>query len=148
MKRIPVIKIVRDRTVAYEAETKAVGSPDSASAIIREVIGDSIVENFVVLCLDRKHKVISAEIVSVGTIDQCLVHPREVYKAAVMTSAAAVIVGHNHPSGDPTPSPEDISLTRRLLEAGEILGIELLDHVVIGEHSYRSLREGTSIWHG
>jgi DNA repair protein RadC len=79
--------------------------------------------------------------VSIGGLHSSIVHPREVFKTAVKRSAASIILAHNHPSGDPTPSQEDISITRRLIEAAKIIGIELLDHVIIGDSTYCSLKE-------
>ncbi|MDD3363699.1 MAG: DNA repair protein RadC [Syntrophomonas sp.] len=98
-------------------------------------------EHFVVLYLDRKGGLIVKEDVSVGGLHSSIVHPREVFKTAVKRSAASIILAHNHPSGDPSPSREDIDITRRLVEAGGIMGIEVLDHVVIGENTYCSLKE-------
>ena len=98
-------------------------------------------ETFHVLILDAKHRLRSREIVSQGTLTASLVHPREVFRAAIRLSAAALVVVHNHPSGDPEPSAEDLGATRRLVEAGRLLGIPLLDHVVIGETGYVSIRE-------
>lgn len=98
-------------------------------------------ETFHVLALDGKHRLLSRHAVSTGTLTTSLVHPREVFRAAVREGAAAVIAVHNHPSGDPEPSTEDVEVTRRLLEAGQLLGIPLLDHVVIGDARCVSLRE-------
>ncbi|NLG68514.1 MAG: DNA repair protein RadC [Firmicutes bacterium] len=97
-------------------------------------------EQFAVLLLDARHRLIRVCPVAVGHLTQVPAHPRDVFKAAVRHSAAAVVVVHNHPSGDPTPSPEDVALTQRLAAAGETLGIEVLDHVVIGHGRYESLR--------
>ncbi|WP_336788377.1 RadC family protein [Paenibacillus sp. MMO-177] len=90
-------------------------------------------EHFVVLFLNSKNSVIGRETISIGTLNASLVHPREVFKAAIRRGAASIIVSHNHPSGNPTPSPEDIHLTQRLAEAGEVVGIELLDHIIVGQ---------------
>ncbi len=98
-------------------------------------------EHFVVLYLDRKGGLIVKEDVSVGGLHSSIVHPREVFKTAVKRSAASIILAHNHPSGDPSPSQEDIDITRRLVEVGRLMGIEVLDHVVIGENTYCSLKE-------
>jgi DNA repair protein RadC len=98
-------------------------------------------EHFKVLYLDRKGGLIVKEDVSVGGLHSSIVHPREVFKTAVKRSAASIILAHNHPSGDPSPSQNDIDITRRLVEAGAIMGIEVLDHVVIGENTYCSLKE-------
>lgn len=93
------------------------------------------------LLLDTKNRVIAIKTVSIGDLSSSIVHPREVFKDAVVASAASLIVAHNHPSGDPTPSNEDVSVTKRLMEAGEILGIDLLDHIVIGDGIFVSLKE-------
>lgn len=99
-------------------------------------------EVFSALLLDAKNRLLRAVTVSVGTLTASLVHPREVYKAAIRHSAASIILAHNHPSGDPTPSREDIEITERLAEAGRVLGIDLLDHVVLGSDGrFESLRE-------
>ncbi|PKM77466.1 MAG: hypothetical protein CVU90_07395 [Firmicutes bacterium HGW-Firmicutes-15] len=98
-------------------------------------------EHFMVLYLDRKGGLIVKEDISVGGLHSSIVHPREVFKTAVKRSAASIILAHNHPSGDPSPSREDIDITRRLVEAGGIMGIEVLDHVVIGENTYCSFKE-------
>lgn len=97
-------------------------------------------EQFVTLYLDTKHCVIGDEVVSIGSLDASIVHPREIFKSAVKRSASAILCVHNHPSGDPSPSPEDIAVTRRLCEAGKLLGIDVLDHIVIGDGRYISLQ--------
>ncbi|WP_076316071.1 RadC family protein [Paenibacillus odorifer] len=98
-------------------------------------------EHFVLLFLDTKNKVIGRETISIGTINTALVHPREVFKAAIRRGAVSIIGAHNHPSGDGTPSKEDVELTKRLVEAGELIGIDLLDHVIIGSQSNTSMKE-------
>jgi len=97
-------------------------------------------EHFVVYCLNSKHHVINRKTVFVGSLNSTVVHPREVFRAAIENSSASIICVHNHPSGDPTPSPEDISVTQRLCEAGEIIGIELIDHVIVGRTGWFSLK--------
>jgi DNA repair protein RadC len=98
-------------------------------------------EHFMVLLLDGRHRVMSESQVSQGTLTASLVHPREVFRPAVRAAAAAIVLVHNHPSGDPTPSAEDLEVTRRLVSAGEILGIRIVDHVVVAEQGYYSLQE-------
>jgi DNA repair protein RadC len=98
-------------------------------------------ERFVVVLLDGRHRVVGEEVVSQGTLTASLVHPREVFRPALRASAAALILVHNHPSGDPTPSAEDLAVTQRLARAGEILGVRVLDHVIVAERGYASLRE-------
>ena len=107
-------------------------------------------EAFTVLTLDSKNKVIDRHLVTLGLVNASLVHPREVFRLAVLDNAAAVVVSHNHPSADPTPSAEDIRITRQLVEAGRILDIPLLDHVIIGrgEHPHTSLRESGLVTFG
>ena len=103
-------------------------------------------EKFYVLCLDRKNRIIGKHVISIGTVDSALVHPREVFRSAIFDAACSVILCHNHPSGDPTPSAEDLRITRQLIEAGKTLGIPVLDHIIIGNESimdpgYISLRD-------
>jgi DNA repair protein RadC len=105
-------------------------------------------EHFLAILLDSKNQLIDVTLVAIGTLNATLVHPREVYKPAVRASAAAVVLAHNHPSGDPTPSPEDHALTAQLLAAGEIMGIRVVDHLVLGAGRYVSLRETTALWRG
>ncbi len=102
---------------------------------------DRLKEYFLILLLDGKNRIIREEQVSEGSLNQSIVHPREVFKPAVRESAAAVILVHNHPSGDPTPSREDREITRRLKEGGDLLGIRVLDHIIIGDGSYLSFVE-------
>jgi len=97
-------------------------------------------EHFLVLCLDTRNRLINCRPVSMGSLDTSVVHPREAFKEAVSASAASVIFVHNHPSGDPEPSREDIELTRRLVKAGEMIGIEVLDHIVVCDTTYLSLK--------
>ncbi|MBI5445709.1 MAG: JAB domain-containing protein [Deltaproteobacteria bacterium] len=106
---------------------------ETVAETARKVLADYDREAFVILLLDTKNRLIGINIVSVGTLTTSLVHPREVFKPAIAASASAVIGVHNHPSGDPQPSREDSDLTRRLWEAGKLLGIRFLDHVIIGD---------------
>lgn len=98
-------------------------------------------EHFRAVILNTKNQVLAVETISVGSLNSSLVHPREVFKPALLRSAAAVILIHNHPSGDATPSNEDLEITRRLVEAGQLLGITVLDHIIIGDHVFTSLKE-------
>jgi len=98
-------------------------------------------EKFLSLLLDGRQRVLREHVVSQGTLTASLVHPREVFRPALRESAAALILVHNHPSGDPTPSPEDREVTQRLVRAGELLGVRVLDHVIVAERGYRSLKE-------
>ncbi|MBY9079391.1 DNA repair protein RadC [Paenibacillus sp. HN-1] len=116
-------------------------SPHDAAAILTEQLRYLQKEHFVCLFLNTKNHVIAQETLSMGSLNASIVHPREVFRAAIKCSSASIICAHNHPSGDPTPSPEDISLTRRLLEAGEIVGIDVLDHLIIGDSEFVSMKE-------
>ena len=98
-------------------------------------------EMFITLHLDGKNRIIAMDLVSIGSLNQSIVHPREVFKTACLSNAAAIILVHQHPSGDSTPSSEDIAITRRLKEAGEIMGIKVLDHIIVGEGEYLSFVE-------
>ncbi|AOZ92281.1 RadC family protein [Paenibacillus crassostreae] len=98
-------------------------------------------EHFVVILLNSKNAVIATELISIGSLNACLVHPREVFRPAIKRSSASIICCHNHPSGSPDPSPEDISITKRLSDAGTLIGIDVLDHIVIGHKQYVSLKE-------
>lgn len=97
-------------------------------------------EHFITLLLDTKHRLVGEEVSSVGSLDASIVHPREIFRVAVRKSASAVLCLHNHPSGDPSPSSEDISVTGRLVQAGRLLGIDVLDHIVIGDGRFTSLK--------
>lgn len=98
-------------------------------------------EMFLTAHLDGKNRIIAMDLVSVGSLNQSIVHPREVFKTALLSSAAAIILVHQHPTGDPTPSSEDIAITRRLKECGELMGIKILDHIIVGEGEYLSFVE-------
>lgn len=121
-------------------EKMPIKSPDDVKNMVMEEMRYYDREHFRVLYLDRKGGLISMEDVSIGGLHSSQVHPREVFKTAVKRSAASLILVHNHPSGDPTPSREDIEITRRLISAGQLMGIEVLDHIVIGEKHYTSLK--------
>jgi len=98
-------------------------------------------EMFMALHLDGKNRIICIDLVSIGSLNQSIVHPREVFKTACLSNAAAIILVHQHPTGDPAPSSEDIAITRRLKEAGEIMGIKILDHIIVGSGEYMSFVE-------
>lgn len=99
-------------------------------------------EYFISLHLDGKNRVVCVDMVSTGSLNQSIVHPRELFKTALLSSAAAVLLIHNHPTGDPTPSTEDLTITRRLMDAGDMIGIKVLDHIVIGDSYYSFAERG------
>lgn len=126
------ISLVRERGPLYADLRKATDSR-SAADILRPLFDSLDREQFIVLCLDAKTQPIGVNIVSIGTLTLSIVHPREVFKSAILLNAAGIIVAHNHPSGDITPSKEDDTLTARLKQASDIMGIRFLDHLVLGE---------------
>lgn len=129
------------------AGAAVVQGPDDAVAAVSGVLAGADREHCVVVALDTKHRVLGVRTVSVGTADRTFMAPREVFRDALDMGAAAVVVAHNHPSGDPTPSADDRAVTRRLAAAGELLGVPLLDHVVVGAMGWVSLaREGELAW--
>lgn len=118
-----------------------VASPADVAGLVMEEMRNYRREHFRVVMLDVKNRVLGTEEISIGSLNASLVHPREVFRPALLKSCAGIILVHNHPSGDPTPSSEDLEVTRRLCEAGKLLGIEVLDHVVIGDGKFFSFRE-------
>lgn len=119
----------------------AVRHPRDVVGLLMGDMRDLDREVFKVLMLDIKHRIIAIDTLSVGDLSGTLVHPRELFKDAMRRNSAAVILVHNHPSGDPEPSPDDLELTRRLVAGGRLLGIEVLDHIIIGDNRYVSLKE-------
>lgn len=122
-------------------ERPVIRSPHDAAGLLMEELRHLNKEHFVCLFLNTKNHVIGQETISVGSLNATVVHPREVFRSAIQRSSASIICAHNHPSGDPTPSTEDLELTSRLAEAGAIVGIELLDHLIIGDRKFISLKE-------
>ncbi len=134
------IALVREPGVKL-AERPEMRQPAAAARVLAEYIGEADRELFVIALLTIRYRVLGLHTVSVGCLSSSLVHPREVFKPAILAGSSAVLLAHNHPSGDPEPSAEDLALTRRLAAAGTILGIEVLDHLVLGEEGrFVSLR--------
>jgi DNA repair protein RadC len=146
MSRIQVaferIVLVKERVGRYELPRK-IGSPEDAYRAITTITNaqEEAQEVFGVLILNTKHKIVAVHEVSRGTLNASMVHPREVFKPAVLHNAASIICFHNHPSGDPEPSRDDVEVTNRLVEAGKIMGIGILDHIIVGDDRYTSLKE-------
>jgi DNA repair protein RadC len=116
-------------------------NPESVVKAIRSSIKDKAKEHFKLILLNPRNKIIGISTISIGTLNASLVHPREVFKDAIVHSAASVVLAHNHPSGDPEPSEDDIKITNKLVESGKILGIEVIDHIVIGKNNFCSFKE-------
>jgi len=119
----------------------AITGPDAATDILRPMLLDPERERFAALYMNTRNQMIAAELISIGSLNCSIVHPREVFRPAVHHGAAGLILAHNHPSGDPTPSEEDVAITRRLVEAGRMIGIEVLDHIILTERGAVSLKD-------
>lgn len=126
------VKLVKESSLFYAK--RRISSPDDALTLLREFMEDADREQFLIMCLNTKNEPTAIHTVSIGTLNSSYAHPREVFKAAILANSACIILAHNHPSGDPTPSRDDMELTGRLKDAGKIIGIEVLDHMVIGEN--------------
>src|SRR5690606_3591963 len=122
-------------------ERFTIRSPEDAATFLMQDMTSLQQEHFVCLFLNVKNQVLHKQTIFVGSLNASIVHPREIFREAVKRSAASIICSHNHPSGIPTPSPEDIDVTTRLYEAGKIVGVDLLDHVIIGDHQFISMKE-------
>jgi DNA repair protein RadC len=139
------IELGRRTLLTPPVERPRFQSPREAALYLLPRFGSHPVERFGVLLLDTRLRLVATRLISVGLLDASLAHPREVFREALLASAAALVVFHNHPSGDPTPSPEDLRLTLRLRQAGSIVGVELADHVILGEGRYYSMKEARAI---
>src|SRR5690554_4956560 len=136
------LRVTKESSGRYDVNKK-IQSPEDVYSVVQKVIKASeyAEENLWLITLDTKNNISGIFTVSTGSLNSSLVHPREVFKRAMLQNAASIIICHNHPSGDSTPSKEDINITKRLYEAGEIIGIKLLDHIIAGDNSYTSLKE-------
>jgi DNA repair protein RadC len=135
------LQLARRLHSAQRPERPTIRTPAEVHALLGPELRLESREHFYALLLDGKHRLKARELVSIGSLTTSIVHPREVFRPAIRAAAAAIICSHNHPSGDPEPSAEDVAVTRRLAQAAGILGIPLLDHVVLGDGRYVSLRE-------
>ena len=145
IKTLTFIELSRRLENFREDAKPKINSPEDVYRMLYPQLREEKREFFICLYLDTKNQVISKETISIGSLNANIVHPREVFKAALLASAAHMIVVHNHPSGDPTPSREDIEITKKLVETGSIMGIDVLDHVIIGDGRHFSLKEAGHI---
>jgi DNA repair protein RadC len=130
------------RTLAHApGERRQIRHPHEAAAYLMPRFGGRPVEQFGVVLLDSKHRVIRTAVLALGSLNTLGVEPREIFREAALGGAAAIVVFHNHPSGDPTPSPDDVELTRRVAAAGVLMGIDVVDHVILGDGQYCSFKE-------
>jgi len=136
------LRVVKEKSGRYDVQKK-IQTPYDVFKIVKNVIraNEYAEENLWMITLNTKNEISGIFTVSTGSLNTSIVHPREVFKRAMLQNAASIIICHNHPSGDPAPSAEDVSITKRLYDAGKILGIELLDHVVVGNDKCISLKE-------
>jgi DNA repair protein RadC len=135
------IELGRRLAKAALPEATTIRSPEDIADYMMEDLRYLQKEHFICIFLNTKNHIIGQETLSIGSLNATIVHPREVFRAAIQRSAASIICVHNHPSGDPTPSPEDIAMTERLMEAGNLIGIEVLDHIIIGDQTHVSLKQ-------
>ena len=140
-KRIPIVtlRLVREKSILYAK--RRITSPGDAVSLFRDYMGDLDREHFVLMGLNMKNEPVVLETVHIGSLSASIVHPREVFKSAILSNAACIMVCHNHPSNDCEPSREDVSVTERLAQTGDLIGIPLLDHLIIGTEGYVSLKE-------
>ena len=138
---IAAVEFGRRTLVRDVVERPRLTSPRQMAAYLLPEYGSCAVEQFGIVMLDTKHRVIRIKIVSVGSLDTTVVHPREVFREAASAAAAAIVLFHNHPSGDPTPSTDDLVLTTRMVNAGDIMGIDVVDHLILADQRYYSLIE-------
>lgn len=141
-KRVDIvsIKMVKEKSIKYE--TRIISTPNDAQYLFRRFLEDSDREQLIVVSLDTKNQPTTINVASIGSLNSSIVHPREIFKSAILSNANSIIIAHNHPSGDVNPSKEDISITKRLKECGELMGINLIDHIIIGDNNrFISLKE-------
>ena len=140
-KRIAIVtlKLVREKSILYAK--RRIASPGDAASLFRDYMGDLDREHFVVMGLNTKNEPVVIETIHIGSLNASIVHPREVFKSAILSNSAYIMVCHNHPSDDCEPSREDVSVTERLAQAGDLIGIPLLDHFIIGTEGYVSFKE-------
>ncbi len=138
---VAAIELGRRTLSKAVAERPRIGNARDAAQHLLPRFGSNAVEQFGIVLLDTRHRVLRTTIIASGTANAAIVEPREVYREAALGGASAIVAFHNHPSGDPTPSPDDVALTRRLAAAGVLMGIDLVDHIILGDQRYCSLKE-------
>lgn len=139
-KRVDIVKIQLVKEASMKYMERVINSPDEANELIRSFVGKPDREEFGVLCIDTKGQPTHISRVAIGDLNSTIVHPREIFKSAILSNAAAVILFHNHPSGKEKPSEEDKAITKRLCDAGELLGIRVIDHIILGDFKVFSFR--------
>jgi DNA repair protein RadC len=138
---VAAVELGRRTLIRTALERPQYQTPQQLAGYLLPQYGAASVEQFGVVMLDTKHRLIRVKVVAIGSLDAAIVYPREVFREATAASAAAIVLFHNHPSGDPTPSSDDLLLTRRMLRAGDIMGIDVIDHLILADQRYYSLAE-------
>lgn len=140
-KRVDIVTIQMVKESSLRYQYRKITNPDDVKPLVLQFLGSKDREHFGVICLDTKNQPTHIMTVSIGSINSSIVHPREVFKSAILSNSASIILFHNHPSGNPEPSITDKEITRRLVEAGEIMGINIIDHVIIADDKFLSMKE-------
>ena len=138
---IAAVELGKRIALTSKTNNYKIRTPDDVNNLLMEEMRYLKKEHFNIILLNTKNEVIAVENISIGSLNASIVHPREVFVRAIKRNSSSIILEHNHPSGDPQPSNEDISITKRLIEAGKLIGIEVLDHIIIGDNVYISLKE-------
>lgn len=133
------IKTVREKKIAYCGDS--ITSAEKACDIVKPIIGDSDKEVVITMCLDAKLKPLTIERTAIGTVDQCMVLPKEIFKTAILSNAYGIMIFHNHPSGEVRPSSQDMEMTKLLYAVSKLMGFDLIDHIILGEEGYYSFKE-------
>ena len=136
-----VFELARRLEMYSDEPKRKITSPSDVFDIVHAGLRGEKKEHFIVLFLNTKNQVLKEEVISIGSLNASIVHPREIFRQAVIEAAASVILVHNHPSGDPKPSDEDIEMTERVCRAGDVVGIDVLDHIIIGDHDFVSMKQ-------
>lgn len=137
------LQVIKEKGGRYDLDTNKMNSPKISTKAFNEVFNlkNRAEEVLVMMTLDTKLKITGMFLISMGSLDSAVVHPREIYKRALLQNASSIIIAHNHPSGNPEPSKQDVNMTIRIQEAGKIMGIELLDHIIIADNKFLSFKE-------
>jgi DNA repair protein RadC len=138
---VAALELGRRSLARAPSERFQIRGPNEAAAYLMPRFGSRAVEQFGIVLLDAKHRVLRTAVLALGTLNSSIVEPRDVFREAAIGGAAAIVIFHSHPSGDPTPSPDDVDLTRRLVAAGVLMGIDVVDHVILGDMRYWSFKE-------
>jgi DNA repair protein RadC len=142
---VAAVELGRRTLICRAADRPRLRTPRDIAIYLLPQYGALPVEHFGIVLLDTKYRIIRIRLVAIGSLDTTVVHPREVFREAVSGSAAAIVMFHNHPSGDPTPSPDDLLLTGRMVQAGEVMGIEVVDHLILTDQRYYSMLEAGQV---